>query len=94
MSVDLTGFSLQNEADKEDDQIIIKITGSVALFLVEYDPSRRKRHLRKENGKHAIHAVCNKIIYGTLNAALMACKKLTKQFREWGMVTNPYDPCV
>ena len=41
-----------------------------------------------------IYAVCNKIIHGTRNAALMANKKLTKQFLEWGAVMNPYNPCA
>ena len=45
--VDLLEFSLQTETDEEDEPIIIKITGAVALLLVECDPGRWKRHLRK-----------------------------------------------
>ena len=38
--------------------------------------------------------VCNKGIYETLNAAILAYKKLTKYFIEWGFKMNPYDPCL
>ena len=40
------------------------------------------------------HALCNKITCGTLNAALMAHKKLTKLLRSWGLEMNPCDPCA
>ena len=39
-SVDLTFFFLQNEADEDNEPIIIKITGSVLLLLVECDPGK------------------------------------------------------
>ena len=41
-----------------------------------------------------MRVICDKAIYGTMNAALLSCKKLAKAFREWGLVMNPYDPCV
>ena len=34
------------------------------------------------------------VAHGTLNAALMACEKLEKALKEWGMVMNPHDPYV
>jgi hypothetical protein len=38
--------------------------------------------------------ICNKAIYGTLNAAILAYRKLTGHFQEWDFEMNPYDPCV
>ena len=35
-----------------------------------------------------------KAIYGTMNAALLAYKKLARLLNEIGMEMNPYDPCV
>ena len=58
--------------------MIIKIAGAVALLLDECDPGRLKEHLRQENVKLMIYAVCNKITHGALNYYLMACKKLAK----------------
>jgi hypothetical protein len=89
-SVDLPGFFLQTD---QDELILLKLTGAVALLLVESDP-KWKKHLRKENGKWVIYVICKKAIYGTMNAALLAYKKLAKLFRAWGFKMNPYDACV
>ena len=74
--VDLLGFFLQTKADKKDNPII-KITRAIALLLVECDSSRWKKYLKREKGKWIIYAICNKVIYRTLNAAFIAYKKLT-----------------
>ena len=29
-----------------------------------------------------------------MNTVLLLCKKLVKSFNKWGMMMNPYDPCV
>ena len=90
-TVDLPGFFLQTDQDK---LILLKVTGAVALLLVESDPNKWKKHLQKENGKWVIYVICKKAIYGTMNAALLAYKKLAKLFRSWGFKMNPYDACV
>ena len=48
--------------------------------------------LKRENGKWVTHALCEKITHGTLNDVLMACKKLTRMLRSWGLEMNPHDP--
>ena len=48
----------------------------------------------KEDGRDVIYVICDKAIYGTMNAALLAYKKLAKLFKGWSFVMNPYDPCV
>ena len=92
-TVDLPSFFLQTEAEEDDDPVIVKFAGALALLLVECD-SKWKKHLRRENGKWVICAKCSKIIYGTINAALMAYRKLARCLKEWGFEMNPYDPCV
>ena len=91
-TVDLPGFFLQTEQDK-DKTILLKLTGSIALLLIETDP-KWKRFLVNEDGRNVIYVVCSKAIYGTMNAALLAYKKLAQLFRDWGFVMNLYDPCV
>ena len=92
-TVDLPGFFLQTEADKNN-PLILKLTGAVAILLVEADGEKWRPHLQRENGKWVIYVSCDKAIYGTMNAALLAYKKLVKLFLEWGFVMNPYDLCV
>ena len=93
----MPGFFLHTEQEKTDDkdkELLLKLTGAVAILLVESDESKWKQHLQKENGNWVIYVRCDKAIYGTMNAALLAYKKLAKLFKEWGFVMNPYDPCV
>ena len=90
-SFDLPAQFLQTEMDE---LLFLKLTGAVALLLVESDPIRWKKHLRTENGRHVIYVVCKKAIYGTLNAAILAYKKLTSHLTEWGFKMNEYEPCV
>ena len=92
-TVDLPGFFLQTEQEENSD-LLLKLTGQVAALLVESDESKWGKHLRKENGKYVLYVKCDRAIYGTMNAALLAYKKLARLFSEWGLVMNPYDPCV
>ena len=93
-TVDLPGFFLLQTEQDENVTLILKLTGAVALLLVESDEAKWRRHLKQENGKWVLYVRCDKAIYGTMNAALLAYKKLAKLFTEWGFVMNPYDPCV
>ena len=80
-TVDLPGFFLQME---QDELILLKITGSVTLLLVELDWDKWHKHLRKENQRWVIYVVCNKAIYSTMNASLLAYKKLATLYKDWG----------
>jgi hypothetical protein len=90
-SFDLPAQFLQTEMKE---LLHLRITGAVALLLVESDPKRWKKHLRNEQGRPVIYVVCKKAIYGTLSAAILAYRKLTSYFKEWGFEMNPYDACV
>jgi hypothetical protein len=90
-SFDLPAQFLQTEMKE---LLHLRITGAVALLLVESDPKRWKKHLRNERGRPVIYVVCKKAIYGTLSAAILAYRKLTSYFKEWGFEMNPYDACV
>jgi len=92
-TVNLPSFFLQTE-NEGDEPVLLKITGAVALLLVESNPSKWKKHLRKENGKWIIYATCDRTIYGTMNAALLSYKKLARSLASWGLIMNPYEPCV
>ena len=41
-TVDLPSFFLQTEADEDDEPVIVKFTGALALLLVECDPKWKK----------------------------------------------------
>ena len=80
-SIDLLSFFLQTEANEDDEKIIIKFAGAVALLLVEVD-ERWRKHSHKENGKWIIYGRCSKITHGTINAALMAYRNLARHLKQ------------
>ena len=45
-TLDLSGFFLQADTDEEDEPMLLKLTGAVALLLVKSDPDKWKKHLR------------------------------------------------
>ena len=86
-SFDLPGQFLQTDMEET---LYLKLSGAIALLLVKSDPNRRKNHLWKEHGRPVIYTKCNKAIYGTLNAAILAYKKLTGHLADMGLEMNPY----
>ena len=44
--------------------------------------------------KKQMYVRLSKEIYGTLKAALLYYRKLSKELREYGFVIKPYYPCV
>ena len=49
-TMDVPGFFPQTEQEK-DDAVLSKLTGSIALSLVESKPEKRNKHLQRKNGK-------------------------------------------
>ena len=48
----------------------------------------------KEKGKWTIYVTYDRGIHGTMNAALLACKKLAKVHKSCEVMVNPHDFCV
>jgi hypothetical protein len=90
-TLDLPGHFLQTPMDE---RLILRLDNELALALVEINPERWEKHLRKVKGRHVIFVRCSKAIYGTLNAALLSYKKLIGHLEKWDFQMNPYDPCV
>lgn len=62
-SFDLPAQFLQTEMGE---LLHLRITGAVALLLVESGSDRWKKYLRTEGGRPVIYVLCKKAIYGTL----------------------------
>ena len=73
--------------------LCLKVTGALALLVVEYDSMCWSKHLHNKKGRPIIYVIYKKAIYGTLNAAtILVYHKLTGHFQDWGLEMNPYDP--
>ena len=90
-TVDLPGAFMQ--ADMED-TVHMKLEGKMAELLVKCDPKLYREYVQMENGKEVLYVQLTKALYGTLKAALLFWKRLSKQLIKWGFKLNPYDSCV
>ena len=66
----------------------------MAELICRLDPKLYRKYIIDENNKKVLYVKLNKALYGTLKAALLFWKLLTKNLKKWGFVTNPYDWCV
>lgn len=77
-----------------DEIVYIRLDGTMAELLCKLDPKLYKPCLVKQGKKLVLYAQAKKAIYGTLKAALLFWKKLSKTLSSWGFEFNPYDACT
>jgi hypothetical protein len=77
-----------------DEVAHVKFEGETAEMLVKLGPKLHRKHVKDENGKTVPHVELLKALHGTLKAALLFWKLLSKQLVSWGFVINPCDWCV
>jgi Reverse transcriptase (RNA-dependent DNA polymerase) len=90
-TVDIPGAFLH--ADMED-VVHMKLEGTMAEIMVRINPAMYKKYTHIVNGKQVLYVELKKALYGTLKAALLFWKRLTKELHDLGFETNPYDVCV
>jgi hypothetical protein len=90
-TVDIPGAFMQADIDEV---VHVKFEGEIAEMLVKLDPKLYRKYVRDENGKSVLYVELLKASYGTLKAALLFWKLLSKKLVSWGFVINPYDWCV
>jgi hypothetical protein len=90
-TVDIPGAFMHADMDET---VHIKLVGKMAELLVLVDPKLYRKYVKIENGKPVLYAKLRKALYGTLKAALLFWKLLSKTLKNWGFTVNPYDPCV
>ena len=90
-TVDIPGAFMQADIDEV---VHVKFEGEIAEMLVKLDPQLYRKYVKDENGKTVLYVELLKALYGTLKAALLFWKLLSKQLVSWGFEINPYDWCV
>jgi Reverse transcriptase (RNA-dependent DNA polymerase) len=90
-TVDIPGAFMYADMDQ---LVHMKLEGKMAELLVKIDPKLYQQHIIMEGNKPVIYVELQKALYGTLRAALLFWRMLTKQLEEWGFEVNPYDCCM
>ena len=63
--------------------------------MLDIDKDVYKKYvIHVKNEKKYMYVRLSKAMYGTLKAALLYYRKLSKELREYRFMMNPYDPCV
>jgi hypothetical protein len=77
-----------------DETVHVKLEGKMEELLVMIDPKLYRKHVQIKKGKHILYVELRKALYGTLRAALLFWKLLSKHLQSWGFEVNPYDWCI
>jgi hypothetical protein len=93
-TVDLPGAFLQTKMPNDEPDVHVMIEGRMAELLAKISPETYQKYVHQHRGKAMIYCRLNVALYGTLKAALLFWKKLTKSLTDDGYVINPYDWCV
>ena len=97
MTADVPNAFIQAHMPKVKDgeeQVYMKISGSLVDMLVELAPETYSDYVVFENGRKILYVVVLRAIYGMLQAALLWYKKFRKDLESIGFKFNNYDPCV
>ena len=82
------------QSDMEGPDIHMKLEGKMVSILTQMDKKLYKKYTVQEKGKPVIYVRLRKALYGTIQAALLFWKNLSKTLKSWGFKINPYDWCV
>jgi hypothetical protein len=90
-TVDAPGAFIQADVDEV---ARVKFEGETAEMLVKLDPKLHREFVKDKKGKSAPCVELLKALCGTLKAALLFWKLLSKKLASWGFEINPCDWCV
>ena len=79
---------------KNEDDVHVLIDGKIAELLAKICPDTYQKYVHHKRGQAQIYCKLNVALYGTLKAAILFWKKLSKRLKEMGFTINPYDWCI
>ena len=91
---DVAGAFLHAEQPKDAKPVHVILEREMAELLAKIDPPTYEKYVHHRRGQAYIYCKLNVALYGTLTAAVLWWKKLTKFLISQGFKVNPYDWCV
>jgi len=78
-----------------DEDIIIVLKGELTDMMIQIVPAVYRKYVTADRkGTMILYVKLQKVLYGLMRASLLFYRKLRKEFEQYGLVINPYDPCV
>ena len=92
-TVDIPGAFLQAK-QPDDDVVHVVLDGRMAELLAKLSPETYQEYIHHRRGQAYIYCKLDCALYGTLKAAMLFWRKLSKNLKENGFIVNPYDWCI
>ena len=93
-TVDIPGAFLQTKWPKGEKDVHVMLDGEMAMLLAKVDPATYMKYIHHRRGQPYIYCRLNVALYGTLLAAVLFWRKLSKFLIDSGFEVNAYDWCV
>jgi hypothetical protein len=78
-----------------DEDVIMVLKGELADLMTQIAPEVYRKYVTVDRkGTPILYMKLQKALYGLMRASLLFYRKLRKEFERYGLVINPYDPCV
>ena len=78
-----------------DEDVIMVLKGDLADMMVQIAPETYRKYIMTDKkGTRILYVTLQKALYGLMQASLLFYRKLRKELEGYGLVVNPYDPCV
>ena len=88
-TVDIPGALMQ--LYMEGETVHMKMEGKNSYLLTKLNPTLYHKYAKNNKGRTVLYVDLKRVLYGTLQAALLFWKNLTSILQEWGFEVNPYD---
>ena len=78
-----------------DEDVVMVLKGELADMMVQIAPKVYRKYVAADRkGTPILYVKLQKALYGLMRASLLFYRKLRKEFEQYGLAVNPYDPCV
>ncbi len=78
-----------------DKDVLMVLKGELAEMMVQIAPQIYQKYITMDKkGTKILYVKLQKALYGLMRACLLFYRKLRKELKDYGLVVNPYDPCV
>ena len=78
-----------------DENVIMVLKAELADMMVQVAPEVYRQYVTVDKkGNRVLYVRLQKALYGLMRASLLFYRKLRREFENYGVVMNPYDPCV
>jgi hypothetical protein len=83
---------MNTDANKD---VLMVLKGERVDMMVQIVPQIYRKYVTMDRrGTRILYVKLPKALYGLMRASLLFYRKLRKEFEEYGLRVNPYNPCI